>query len=177
MRVYIILSFASVLLLTTSCKSEIQKQKERQINKNISAMKMEMDSIQKPNDSIVAIQSSKPIEQPKNESKIDNIIGIWEVKNDYYMAVYEIERYKNQYIGKIHYYNDGKTEHKGKNNKNDYFLEKVSYEKGIYKGNIYMSDGKKSQVIFRLKNKDEIEAKMSIQGSPYVEIWKRQKTK
>lgn len=182
MKVHQILSFAFVLLLTTSCKSETQKQKEQQINTSISEMKTEMDSIKKEKNSLVenpiTEKSTEKIvqKQPQQENKADKIIGVWEVKNDYYMAIYEVEKYQDKYIGKIHYYNDGKTEYKGKNAKDDYFLDGVTYENGIYKnGKMYMPDGSNYQVIFNLKNNDELEVKMTVQGSPYTEIWKRQK--
>lgn len=174
---YQILSVAFVLFLTTSCKSEAQNQKEQQINTSISEMKTEMDSIQKAKkQDIQNNQTAK--EQDIQNNQADKIIGVWEVKNDYYMAIYEVEKYKGKYIGKIHYYNDGKTEYKGENSEKDYFLGGVTYENGSYKnGKMYMPDGSNYQVVFNLKNNNELEVKMTVQGSPYTEIWKRQTQK
>lgn len=116
------------------------------------------------------------IKNDKNTpTKADKIIGVWEVKNEYYMAIYEVEKHQDKYIGKIHYYNDGKTEYRGKNAKEDYFLDGVTYENGMYKnGKMYMPYGSNYQVIFKLKSNDELDVKMTVQGSPYTEIWKRQ---
>lgn len=174
MKVHQILSFAFVLLLTTSCKSETQK--ERQINTSISEMKTEMDLVKKEETKVVENSTEEIVQKQTKQNKADKIIGVWEVKNDYYMAIYEVEKYQDKYIGKIHYYNDGKTEYKGKNTKNDYFLDDVAYENGMYKnGKMYIPDGSNYQVVFNLKNNDELEVKMTVQGSPYTEIWKRQK--
>lgn len=105
----------------------------------------------------------------------DSIIGIWELNNDYYMAIYEIIKYDKQYFGKIHYYNDGKTEYKGTNSKKDYFLTDLTYENGKYSFcKMHMPDGSHYQVKILLDG-DEITAQMTIQGEPYQEIWKRKK--
>lgn len=170
------------MICMTSCKSEAQKQKEQQINLSISEMKTEIDSFQntQTEDSIsnafVKEKVSKP--QEKSINQADKIIGVWEVKNDYFMAIYEIEKYQEKYIGKVYYYNDGKTEYEGKNAEKDYFLEGVTYENGTYEnGKMYMPDGSNYKVVFTLKNDNELEAKMTVEGSPYTEIWKRQITK
>ena len=65
--------------------------------------------------------------------KNDKIIGIWEVTNEYYQAVYEIVEYRGKFFGKIHYYNDGKLEYQGKNKKRDYFLTDVEKQGNTYK--------------------------------------------
>lgn len=169
MKVHQIVCFTLVMLLATSCKSETLRQKEQQINASITAMKTKMDALQDMKDGIEANQN------PKKDDTADKIIGVWEVKNDYYMAIYEIEKMEGKYIGKIHYYNDGKTEYTGKNAEEDYFLDGITYESGTYKnGKMYMPDGTNYQVIFTLKNNDELEVKMTVQGSSYTEIWKRQ---
>lgn len=70
----------------------------------------------------------------------DAILGMWEVKNEYYTAVYEIIRDQNQYFGKVHYYNDGDTVIIARKNKNDYMLEGVYYKDSTYtKGGIAWS--------------------------------------
>lgn len=104
----------------------------------------------------------------------DKIVGIWEVKNDFYMAVYEIQKYKGKYVGLVHYYNDGKEEVKGDGGKDYYFMENVTYNNGKYEnGKMHMPDGSKYDVSFVLKNENQLEAKMKIEGQPYTEIWKR----
>lgn len=176
MKVPKILSLAFVLLFTISCKGEAQKKKEQHINNRISEMKTEMDSIKKEETKVIENSTAQKVQkQTKQDNKADKIMGVWEVKNDYYMAIYEVEKYQDRYIGKIHYYNDGKTEYIGKNTKEDYFLDSISYENGTYiNGKMYMPDGSNYQVIFKQKSNDELEAKMTIQGSPYIKIWKRQ---
>lgn len=173
-----ILSLAFIMLLSTSCKSEIQKQKEQNINKNIETMKIEIDSIHPKKYKQVEKSTSLnnfDIPKPKQVNEADKIIGIWEMKNDYYMAIYEIEKYKGKFIGKVHYYNDGEMEYKGKNTKKDYFLDGVIYENGIYtNGKMYMPDGSNYQVIFKLNSNDELETKITLENEPYTETWTRQ---
>lgn len=105
----------------------------------------------------------------------DNIIGVWNVKNDYYQAVYEIEQLEAKFIGKIHYYNDGTTEYKGKNKKEDYFLTDVTAKDGTYvNGKMYLPGGSYYEVIFSLKDANTLEAEMTVEGLPYKETWTRQ---
>ncbi len=105
----------------------------------------------------------------------DNIIGVWDVKTDYYQAIYEIEQYENSFVGKIHYYNDGETEYKGKNKKEDYFLSDVIAKDGKYvNGKMYLPDGSYYKVIFKMIDANTIEVSMTVQGQPYKETWKRQ---
>lgn len=105
----------------------------------------------------------------------DNIIGVWDVKTSTYQAVYEIVEHQNQFFGKVHYYNDGITEYKGKDKKEDYFLTDVIFKDGKYiNGKMYMPDGSFYKVIFTQKDKDTLEVIMTIDGAPYKETWKRQ---
>ena len=104
----------------------------------------------------------------------DPIIGIWDVKNVYYQATYEIVEHEGKFFGKVHYYNDGKSEYKGDNKKEDYFLTDVEKQNGKYiKGKMYMPDGSFYNVVFTLKNDNTLEAKMTVDGQPYTENWKR----
>ncbi len=111
-----------------------------------------------------------------NSCAQDNkIIGVWDVKNDYYQAVYEIEPFESKFIGKIHYYNDGETEYTGKNKKEDYFLTDIEAKDGIYiNGKMYLPDGSYYEVIFRMIDANTLEAGMTVQGQLYTETWKRQ---
>lgn len=104
----------------------------------------------------------------------DKIIGIWDVKTDYYQAVYEIVENDGKFFGKVHYYSDGETEYKGENRKEDYFLTDVELKDGKYRnGKMYMPDGSFYKVIFTLKNENTLEALMTVDGKPYKETWKR----
>lgn len=134
---------------------------------------------------ILETQSARPSVEKAAKNKVppkttmaDNIVGIWEVKNDFYMAVYEIQKYKGKYVGLVHYYNDGKEEVKGDGGKDYYFMENVTYHNGNYQnGKMHMPDGSKYDVSFVLKNDNHLEAKMKIEGQPYTEIWKRKISK
>jgi len=107
----------------------------------------------------------------------DPIIGVWNVKNEYNEAIYEIVEYQGKFFGKIHYYNNGKTEYKGDNNKEDYFLTDVELIENEYtNGKMYMPDGRYYQVLFELKNNNTLLVKMTIQGEPYTETWVRNTT-
>lgn len=104
----------------------------------------------------------------------DKIIGVWEVKNDYYQATYEIVAYEGKFFGKAHYYNDGKIEYKGDNKKEDYFLTDIEKKDNQYiNGKMYSPDGSFYNVIFILKDDNTLEAKMTVDKQPYTEIWKR----
>lgn len=104
----------------------------------------------------------------------DKIIGIWDVKTDYYEAIYEIVESKGKFYGKVHYYSDGETEYKGDNKKEDYFLTDVEAKEGKYiNGKMYLPDGSFYKVIFTLKDENILEALMTVDKKPYKEIWKR----
>ena len=104
----------------------------------------------------------------------DKIVGVWDVKTNYYQAVYEIVESDNKFFGKVHYYNDGKTEYKGNNKKEDYFLTDVVAKNGAYvNGKMYLPDGSYYNVNFTLKDQDTLEALMTIENEPYTEIWTR----
>ncbi|OIQ18113.1 MAG: hypothetical protein BM557_07810 [Flavobacterium sp. MedPE-SWcel] len=107
-------------------------------------------------------------------AQTDTIVGVWEVKNDYYQGVFEIVEYEDKFSGKIHYYNDGSTEYKGNNKKEDYFLTDIEFKDGKYiNGKMYLPDGSFYHVIFSLKGKDKLEVLMTIEDSPYKETWTR----
>ena len=107
----------------------------------------------------------------------DKIVGVWDVKNDYYQAVYEIVENDGKFFGKVHYYNDGETEYKGDNKKEDYFLTDVEAKDGKYiNGKMYLPDGSFYNVIFTLKTENTIEALMTVEKKPYKETWKRNTT-
>ncbi len=104
----------------------------------------------------------------------DKIVGVWEVKNDYYQAVYEIVEDKGIFFGKIHYYNDGTNEYKGTNKKKDYFLTDLEKKgKKYINGKMYLPDGSYYNAIFTLKNDNSLEVLMTVDKQPYKETWKR----
>jgi len=105
------------------------------------------------------------------------IVGVWEVKNDYYEAVYEIVEQDSKFFGKVHYYNDGTTTYEGKNEEEDYFLKDIEYKDGKYmNGKMYMPNGSFYQVNFTLRDKNTLQALMTVEEQPYTEIWTRSTT-
>ncbi len=178
----------SILLLNfSSCNGKAQKAKEQVIENSISQM-----SIQKTfTDSTFTQSGEDRNTQGTTDQTLlniikagtdqmspgDSIIGVWEVRNDYYLAIYEIEKYDDQYFGKIHYYNDGTTEIEAKNNSEDYFMDGVAYQNGEYTtGKIYMPNGTIYETKFMIDH-DVLTAQMTIQGQPYKEVWKRKRYK
>lgn len=164
----------------TACKGEKQRHKEQLVAESITEIKTEIESNQEVMDTTNA-EEERLTEQVKSTilgtSPGDSIIGIWEVKNDYYMAIYEILKYKDEYIGKMHYYNDGKSEYEAQGNEEDYFLDGITYANGKYSnGNIYMPGDKKYSAEFTLEG-DTLQVKMTMDGYPYTEIWKRKEYK
>lgn len=104
----------------------------------------------------------------------DNIIGVWNVKTDYYQAVYEIVENEKTFYGKIHYYNDGTNEVKEDDGKDNYFLTGIEKKGKQYKnGKMYLPDGSYYEVVFTLKDANTLELKMTFQGEPYKEVWQR----
>ncbi|MEW7290241.1 hypothetical protein [Aquimarina sp. 2304DJ70-9] len=147
-----------------------------QTEDNTSIFSKKVSNKNNTSDSVMTVteekKSFKP--QPKTQSLENNIVGVWDVKTDYYQAIYEIEKNKEKFIGKVHYYNDGTTEYKGKNKKEDYFLSNVTFKDGQYRdGKMYLPDGSYYQVIFTVKDENTLEAKMTIEGQQYTETWTR----
>ncbi|WP_299522726.1 DUF2147 domain-containing protein [Winogradskyella sp.] len=161
-------SFIVLLVILSSCKDNIPKQKELAIESRISLMKQQIDSTKQET---LKIESKTRV----NSLKADQILGVWEVRSDHNMGIYEIEKHKDTYRGKIHYYNDGTNEYLGNNDTSDYFLSDLVYEDGIYhNGELFMPDGTNYKVRMRLKTNEELELKMNVGVEPYTEIWKRQ---
>jgi len=107
----------------------------------------------------------------------DSIIGVWDVKNDYYGAIYEIVEHDHTFFGKVHYYHDGTTTYHGDDKKEDYFLTAVeAKDKHNIKGKMYMPDGSYYEVLFNLKDVNTLEATMTVEGQPYTETWTRNTT-
>ena len=151
-----------LICFTFSCQSKDVKAKKQMIENRISELQSEI---------------GRTDDLENNKSAGDSIIGIWEVDNKYYKAIYEIIKHNNQYYGKIHYFNDGSTEYKGSNSKKDYFLDDLTYQDGKFSfAKMHMPDGSYYQVKILL-DRDKITAQMTIQGKPYQEIWKRKKLK
>lgn len=177
---------AGVLILSiASCKGKTQKHKEQIIANRIVEMKTEANSSRRAQKETMVTEEKTAHQQASFVEKIkrkithqspgDSIIGLWEVNNNYYMAIYEIIKYDKQYFGKIHYYNDGETEITSQNSKEDYFLGGIFYEEGSFTdGKMYMPDGTYHRVNFQLKG-DTLNAQMTIDGHPYSEIWSRKK--
>lgn len=167
-----------IVLFTSSCNGVARNDEKKLIKETITNVDIAADSL--PEKKLKLVKKEKPKEH-KLKAKIvpqkpgDGIIGVWEVQNDHYMAVYEIIRVKEEYLGMIHYYSNGKREIKTDSIKVDYFLSNVFFRDGEYTlGKIYMPDGEHYAVEISLKD-DEIKASMVIAGSIYNETWKREK--
>jgi len=107
--------------------------------------------------------------------KTDQIVGVWEVDNEYYKAVYEIVEVDHKFYGKIHKYDDGKETYVGNNKKEDYFLTDVELKDNTYvNGKMYLPDGSYYDVIFTLLNANMLKVEMTIENFPYSETWTRQ---
>lgn len=184
------LLIAIVIGLTViACKNDRQYKKEKSISAIKQSEHMQTSVEQKVSDNKSNVSQSKEVifsskgdREDKNSqyivglSESDKIIGIWEVKNDYYMGVYEIQKHKGKYIGLLHYYNDGSEEIKGDGSEKFYFLNDVVFKDGKYvDGKMYMPDGSNYQVVFTMKNEDSVTAKMIIEDQLYTETWKRKK--
>lgn len=104
----------------------------------------------------------------------DKIVGVWQVDNEYYKAVFEIVQVDHKFYGKVHKYDDGKEQYVGNNKKEDYFLTDVELKDGKYvNGKMYMPDGSYYEVIFTLVNENTLKAEMTVEDYPYAETWTR----
>jgi len=166
----LIIITALLLLSIFSCKGKDEKAKTQMIDQRVSELKTEIAS---KSVSTEQVSSDTIVEKQDQKLSGDSIIGVWEVSNNYYTAIYEIIKYEDEYMGKIHYYNDGKDEYENTSSKEDYFLTEVKFEDGQYTiGKMYMPDGSHYQVKFTLKG-DQLTAAMTVQGEPYKEVWTR----
>lgn len=119
-------------------------------------------------------KSTKTDKNTQQRPTADDIVGLWEVNTDLYMAVYEVQKYQNKYVGLVHYYNDGQEEVKGDGSEKFYFMENVTFINNQYeKGIMHLPDGSKCDVTFKPKNKNTLIAEMTINGQSYTEDWKR----
>lgn len=177
-----LLLFATLLAIS-SCKGEQQQKKAQIAATTTSEVQAEVDSSEVINNQSTAENDSGSEtklslkEQLKtalfDSSPGDSIVGVWEVKNEYYMAVYEIIKYKNHYVGKMHYYNDGSKVIEATSDANDYFLDGIAYVNKKYTtGTMYMPDGKQHKANLVLKG-DVLVVKITMNGYPYTEKWTR----
>lgn len=107
----------------------------------------------------------------KNEHKI---IGLWNVKSNYYKATYKIEQQNSKLVGKVIYYNDGTTAlHETKTDK-DLFLFDLKLKNNTYTDAVSgATNTKKQTTSMKLKHKDTIEVTSYIMKKPLTEIWIR----
>lgn len=171
MRLYTI--SICIILLTTiiSCKGKAKKQMVEQRLIELQIEQDAKDSLGKQESKSLASDTIKTASS--QEENGDKIIGIWEVNNSYYTAIYEIIKYDDQFYGKVHYYNDGTTEHKGTDSKEDYFLEGIFFKNNKYtEGKMHMPDGTIKTINLLFEN-DEIKVDMEIDGTSFQEAWKR----
>ncbi|MCT4586369.1 MAG: hypothetical protein N4A71_00960 [Carboxylicivirga sp.] len=168
--------FYSICLVLVAVMSSCHgKAKKQRIEQRIIEMKIEQEVKDSINDKQVTSETDTLDLAGDLAPEGDKIIGVWEVNNDYYQAIYEIIKYENQYFGKVHYYHDGTKEYKGNNTKEDYFLEGIFYKEGKYtQSKMHMPDGSVKLANFVLKG-DDLNVSMTIEGHPYKEVWKRQK--
>ena len=177
-----ILVIASISMFILACKKEVKQTNDSQNNTTVES-NITNDSIRGGSTNSESLEKEPTTKETQENSsnsankKLEQkIVGVWEVKNDYYEATYEIEALKGKYVGKVHYYKDDSTEYKGKNTEDDYFLNNVIYKNGKYiNGKMFLPDGSNYNVTFKLKNDNALEAKMTIEGQPYSEIWNRKR--
>ncbi len=103
----------------------------------------------------------------------DVIVGVWQVKTDYYQAIYEIESYDGSFVGKVHYYNDGQTEIK-ENKDNMYFISDLNKQGERYvAGKMYMPDGSYYEFNVDPIGEDHLKISMTVDSQAYSEDWFR----
>lgn len=106
--------------------------------------------------------------------KEHKIIGLWNVKSNYYKATYKIEQQSNKLVGRVIYYNDGTTVlHETKTDK-DLFLFDLKLKKDTYIDAVSgATNTKKQTTSIKLKHNDTLEVTSYIMKKPLIETWIR----
>lgn len=85
------------------------------------------------------------------------ILGVWQVKDTYYTAEYQIEYRNKKLVGRILYYNDNTTILKATETDEDIFLNNLKYKKGIFVDAVSGAT-KTNTAQLKILNEDSLEA-------------------
>lgn len=103
--------------------------------------------------------------------KPSELIGIWEVKTPYHNAIYSIEEYQDQIVGKVKYYNDDTFIYRGSGTEKDIFLHKIKRKDDVYIDAISGATVSKKELIIERKHPDTLEITKYIHHKPLKEFW------
>ena len=103
------------------------------------------------------------------------LVGIWTVKSPHYRAIYSIEEYNCNVVGKIKYYNDDTYVYKETNTEKDIFLHKIKRKDSIYIDAISGATITKNKLTIKQKNEDTLEVTTYIRNKPLKEFWIKKK--
>ncbi len=107
--------------------------------------------------------------------KEHEIIGLWDVKSNYYRATYKIEFQNNRLVGKVIYYNDDTTVLKETKTDKDLFLFNLKQKSdNNYIDAVSGATKTNNQTTsITIKHKDTLEVTSYIMKKPLTEIWIR----
>ncbi|PZW42611.1 hypothetical protein LX95_00927 [Mesonia algae] len=104
------------------------------------------------------------------------LLGTWQVKNNYYKATYKIMEEHDSIKAKVLYYHDGTTIIKPEDQKEYYAFENLKYTKNQYVDAISGATKTKElhpNIALKLIHKDTIHVTKYISKKPLKEVWIR----
>ena len=103
--------------------------------------------------------------------KPTELIGVWEVNTPYHKAVYSIEEYEDNIVGKIKYYNDNTFVYKESGTPKDIFLHKLKRKDSLYIDAISGATNTNHEWVIQQKHLDTLEVTQYIHNKPLQEVW------
>ncbi len=106
--------------------------------------------------------------------KPTELVGVWEVRTPYHKALYSIEEYKSNIVGRVLYYNDNTFTYRESGTEKDIFLHEIKQKKGVY---IDASSGATithQEYIIKQTHIDTLEVTKLIHNKPLKELWIKQ---
>lgn len=109
--------------------------------------------------------------------KQDSLLGVWNVKSNFYKATCQIVKENNTYKGLVLYYNDDTSIYKHKEGDvKTYFFNNIKAENNQFVDAISGATIASSRLAeLKLKHQDTLQVTTYIKQKPLTEIWIKQK--
>lgn len=104
----------------------------------------------------------------------EHILGVWNVKSDFYTATYSIEKQGKKIIGKLLYYNDNTRILQETGTAKDIVFHNLKSKNGVFVDAISGATRKaKTGIEIKIKHQDTLEVTTYIHKKPLKEFWVR----
>lgn len=112
-----------------------------------------------------------------HEKTDPRIFGLWEVKNRFYHAIYQIKESDGKIVGEVRSYDDGTTSYTWDSTRPKYIIHDLKPKDGQYVDAITGATPKPENINLKLrvKHEDTLQATLFIHNHPTPEIWVRKK--